>query len=90
MAIFESVQGSSKRVLWSCVGALFWVLWLTRNKLAIEGIFPTHPANIMYKCNLFLQQWSPLARRKDAERMQHAQDLLRQVYVMARELAGTS
>lgn len=59
VAILDAVQGSSKRVLWSCVWALFWALRLTRNKLTIEGIFPTHPANVIYKCNLFLQQWSP-------------------------------
>ena len=89
-AIVDSVQGGNKRVLWSCIGALAWAIWLTRNKLAIEGIFPSHPANIIYKCNLLLQQWSPLARRKDAEKLKQAQDRLRQVYVLAREPSATS
>ena len=77
-------------MLWSCIGALAWSLWLTRNKLAIEGIFPTHPANILFKCNLFLQQWSPLVRRKDADKMKHAQDRLHAVYILAREPPATS
>ena len=77
-------------MLWSCIRALAWSLWLTRNKLAIEGIFPMHPANIIYKCNLFLQQWSPLARRKDADKLKQSQDRLRQVYVLAREPLATS
>ena len=77
-------------MLWSCIGALAWAIWLTRNKLAIEGIFPSHPANIIYKCNLLLQQWSPLARCKDAEKPKQAQDRLREVYVLAREPSATS
>ena len=87
--IVASMTGGSKRVLWSCLGVLAWALWLTRNKLAIEGIFPSHPANILYKCNIFLQQWSPLARSKDAEKMKIAQDCLRQVYLLAREPTAT-
>ena len=90
VAILDLVQGSSKRVRWSYVGALFWALWLTRNKLAIVGIFRTHPANVIYKCNLFLQQWSPLARRKDTERMKHAKVYLRRGNMVAREPAATS
>ena len=87
--LLDSIHERAKRVMWSCVGALLWVLWLTRNKLTIEGCFPSHPANIIYKCNLFLQQWSPLARRKDAERLKQAQDRLRQVYLLAREPTAT-
>lgn len=85
--LLDSVQGSGKRVMWSCAGALLWAIWLTRNKLTIEGCFPSHPANIIYKCNLFLQQCCLLGRRKDAELMKHAQERLLQVYVMAREPA---
>ena len=83
------MNGGNKRVLWSYLGALAWAMWLTRNKLAIEGVFPSHPANILYKCNIFLQQWSPLARSKDAEKMKLAQDRLRQVYLLAREPTAT-
>ena len=90
MSIIDPVQGHNRRVLWSYVGALFWALCLTRKKKAIEGIFPTHPANIIYKCNLFLQQWSPLARRKDADKLKHAQDRLLYVYVLAREPPATA
>ena len=88
--IVDSIHGGNNRVLWSCIGALTWAVWLTRNKLAIEGIFPSHPANIIYKCNLLLQQWSPLAKRKDAEKLKLAQDRLRQIYVLAREPSATS
>ena len=89
-AIVASTMGGSKRVLWSCLGALAWAMWLTRNKIAIEGIFPSHPANILYKCNILMQQWSPLAKHKDADKMKQAQDRLRQVYVLAREPPAAS
>ena len=89
-AIVASTMGGSKRVLWSCLGALAWAMWLTRNKIAIEGIFPSHPANILYKCNILMQQWSLLAKHKDADKMKQAQDRLRQVYVLAREPPAAS
>ena len=88
--ILDALQGPTKRVVWSCVGALLWSMWLTRNKLTIEGILPTHPANIIFKSNLLLQQWSSLGRRKDAELLKTAQDRMMQVYVMAREPTTTT
>ena len=89
-AIVATMNGGNKRVLWSCLGALAWAMWLTRNKLAIEGVFPSHPANILYKCNIFLQQWSSLARSKDAEKMKLAQDRLRQVHILSRDPTATT
>ena len=83
--LLDAIQGPAHRVMWSCVGALLWSMWLTRNKFTIEGCFPTHPANIIFKCNLLLQQWCPLGRRKDAEMIQTAQQRLLQVYAMVRE-----
>ena len=53
--LLDAIQGPAKRAIWSCVGELLWALWLTRNKLTIEGCFPSHRANIIYKCNLFVQ-----------------------------------
>ena len=84
--ILGALQGSTKRVVWSCVGALLWSLWLTRNKLTIQGMLPTHPASIIFKCNLLLQQWSRLGRRKDADLIKTAQQRILQVYAAAREL----
>ena len=83
--LLGSIHGRSKRVMWSCVGALLSAMWLIRNKFTIQGIFHSHPANIIFKCNLLLQQWSPLGRRKDAELIKTAQQRLVQVYAMARE-----
>ena len=83
--LLDTIHRRTKRVMWSCVGALLLAMWLIRNKFTIEGCFPSHPANIIFKCNLLLQQWSPLGRRRDAELIKTAQQRLLQVYVMARE-----
>ena len=85
VALLDSVQGQGKRVMWTSIGVLLWSLWLTRNKLTIEGQLPMHPANIIYKCSFLLQQWSPLVKPKDADLMKHAQVRIHQVYVAARE-----
>lgn len=45
LTCLSSVHGSSKRVMWSCVGALLWSLWHIHNKITIEGVFPSHPAD---------------------------------------------
>ena len=39
-------RGGFGRVLWRCVGALFWTLWTTRNKITIEHKFPSHPLTL--------------------------------------------
>src|SRR4051812_30271551 len=51
-AILSVHKGGFARVLWRCVGALLWSLWTTRNKIIIERKFPSHPADIIFKCHL--------------------------------------
>ena len=85
--LLDSVQGPHKRVLWTSIGAMLWSLWLTRNKFTIEGSFSSHPANIICKCFILLQLWSPLVKQKDSEIMKHARERVHQVYVAAREPA---
>jgi hypothetical protein len=38
-----------------------------RNKFTIEGTFPSHPADGLYKFSVYLQVWRSVARRKDLE-----------------------
>lgn len=78
LALLTSQRGTSARIVWRCVGALLWSLWTTRNKIAIEKKFPAHPADIIFKCHLFLQMWTPLGKPRDAERMREI-DRLRQI-----------
>lgn len=48
------VQGPSRRVMWTCAVAMLWALWHICNKFTIEGVFPSHPADIIFKCIMFL------------------------------------
>ena len=72
------------------MGALLWVLCHIRNKLTIKGIFPSHPANVIFKYNPLFHRWSPLRRRKDTEMLQHAQNRFKHVYVLAKEPAAAA
>ena len=36
-----------------------------RNKYTIEGIFPSQPADCLFKLAMYLQVWKPVARRQD-------------------------
>ena len=85
--LLHSMQGQPKRVNWTSIGAMLWSLWITRNKFTIEGSFPSHPANIICKCSILLQQWSPLAKQKDTDLLKLAQVRVHQVFVAAREPA---
>ena len=85
--LLDSVQGQGKRVLWTSIGAMLWSLRVTHNKFTIEGSFPSHPANIICKCSILLQQWSPLAKQKDTDLLKLAQVRVHQVFVAAREPA---
>ena len=80
----SSVQGSSRRIMWTCAAAMLWALWRICNKLTIEGVFPSHPADVIYKCIIFLQQWAPLGRHQDADLHRQSLDRLRLVYSASR------
>lgn len=45
--------------------ALAWDLWSTRNKIAIEGNLPAHPANYIFKWPLFFQSCASRKRKDD-------------------------
>jgi hypothetical protein len=38
------------------LATILWVLWNVRNKMAIEGVFITNPADILFKINILLQK----------------------------------
>ena len=77
--------GQPKRVLWICCAALAWSLWTTRNKLTIEGVFPSQPADGLYKLSMYLQVWKLVARRQDREAVQLMISRIRSLYTQIRE-----
>lgn len=47
-----------------------WVLWNTRNKMAIEHKFPKAPTNVIYLALSYLQKWVVLLKEEDRGRME--------------------
>lgn len=45
-----------------------WALWNTRNKMAIEQVFPKAPTDIIFIALSFMQRWSTLLKEKDRHR----------------------
>ena len=83
--IFLAHRGGFGRVLWRCVGALIWALWTTRNKFTIKHVFPSKPADCLFKSCIFLQQWRLLTKPGDRD----ALDLLiSKVRASATSLSG--
>ena len=47
------------------IAGVFCVLWNTRNKMAIEGVFIKLPTDILFKLDTILQRWGVLLREAD-------------------------
>jgi hypothetical protein len=56
--------------MWVSFAALCWTLWNTRNKFTIEDVFPSQPADGLYKLSIYMQVWKPLAKRQDKEELE--------------------
>ena len=67
--LLKAHRGANARLLWRGVGELLWSFWVVRNKITIEHKFPAHPADILFKCHIFLQAWAPLGKQRDEGRM---------------------
>jgi hypothetical protein len=42
------------------LGVVLWAIWVTRNKIAIEGVAPKSPTDVLHKIHSFLQKWRAL------------------------------
>ena len=46
-----------------------WTLWTIRNKMVIERVFLRRASDSVFKFLAFLQQWHPLCRQRQKERL---------------------
>ena len=85
LTLIKTQKGSSARIALRCVGALLWALWTTRNKITIEKKFPNHPADVIFKCHLFLQTWISFGKECNVERMMEAMMRIKTTQTLARQ-----
>ena len=57
--------------------SLAWALWTTRNKMAIEHIFPNNAIQTFHVFVGFMQRWSPLSKASDREKVRDLVELLK-------------
>ena len=73
----KALVGVTKRVFWVGLGALCWALWTIRNKFTIEHIFPSKPADVLFKSCILLQQWRSLTKEVDRDALDLLIDKIR-------------
>jgi hypothetical protein len=79
--------GGRRRLLWLVFAAMSWALWTIRNKMVIEHIFLRRASDSVFKFLAFLQQWYPLCRQRDRERLD---SVLEDLLLAARQLSTQS
>ena len=56
-------------------GVVAWAIWVNRNKMTIEKTFPTSPIDVLYKSDVFMQQWRILLRDDDRQKLETYRNL---------------
>lgn len=59
--------GRNSNLVIFCLAAVLWSLWSTRNIYAIEGVFPKHSTDILYKIITYMQKWRALLKEGEKE-----------------------
>ena len=76
--------GKGRRLFWLVFAALTWTLWTIRNKMVIERVFLRRASDSVFKFLVFMQQWHPLCRQWNLERLDGT---LHRLLVAARRLS---
>jgi hypothetical protein len=51
-----------------------WALWTTKNKVAIDKMFPKAPTDVIYVAISMMQIWSVKLKEKDQDRIMQTKD----------------
>ena len=74
-------------LLWLVFVVMTWTLWTIRNKMVIDRVFLRCASDSIFKFLAFLQQWHPLCRQRDLERLD---GILERLVVTAHHLPSSS
>ena len=88
-ALLHPLLGSHRRLCWILMSILFWTLWVTRNKLAMEAKVLRHPADFIFKFALFLQMWAALSKEGDRAALHSWASDLKAIYISIAPSATT-
>ena len=87
LSLAQGLQGPLRRLVWFTFAAQCWALWNIRNKLAIEGVVISNPADAMFKMSMYMQCWRVLVRRRDRELLDAALEEIRSLQARMRTSA---
>jgi hypothetical protein len=79
--------GRRRCLFWLVFASMTWTLWTIRNKMVIERIFLWRVSDSIFKFLAFLQQWYPLYRQRDRERLD---SMLEDLLMAARHISSQS
>jgi hypothetical protein len=79
--------GGRRCLFWLVFTAMSWTLWTIRNKMVIEHILLRRISDSVFNFLAFLQQWYPLYRQRDRERLDN---MLEDLLLAARQLSTQS
>ena len=79
-ACLQPLLGQRRRLCWILVAVMFWSLWVTRNKLALEAKALRHPSDLIYKLFMFLQTWAGLSKVGDRDALLEMASALKAIY----------
>jgi hypothetical protein len=83
--LLQNQVGQTRRVFWIASAALLWTLWNLRNKFSIEGVFSNQPDDGLYKMNIYMQVWKPVARSQDRAAVEEAITRIRSLHATTRD-----
>jgi len=69
--------GTNMRLGFFFFAGFAWALWLARNKMAIERVFPSNPIDIVYIGLSFVQRWCRLLKPTDQEKVKEGVEKLK-------------
>jgi hypothetical protein len=83
--LLQNQVGQTRRVFWIASVALLCTLWNLRNKFSIEGVFSNQPDDGLYKMNIYMQVWKPVARSQDRAAVEEAITRIRSLHATTRD-----
>jgi hypothetical protein len=69
LEVHANRPGKRRRLFWLVFASMTWTLWTTRNAMVIERIFLRRASDSIFKFLAIMQQWYPLCRQRDKERL---------------------